>query len=150
MKKPERIIIWSKFVGPRPDGRSQIEYVPEKDIEVNQFDINPYDRHDYDEDDQEVDSSQPQPVIVTDFGVLPLRPYNNIVNFFNLWTGETNFNLSEKIGKILNEAEGVEALDIFSRYRFRVAIGNAFSFQDVRQNIEKSLGVVPKKNKSLV
>jgi hypothetical protein len=39
----------------------------------------------------------------------------------------------------LNVMPGVEILDVFLKYTFRIAIGHAFSFQDVRQNIEQIL-----------
>lgn len=144
-----KMIIWSKYAGIRAEGRNQIEYIPEKEVKSDKFDNDPYERYDFDEDDQETDHSEPQQIVITDFGVIPLRPYNDLAAHFNLWVGETDFNLSDERIEIIDKTRGVEALNIYSRYRFRIAVGSCFSFQEVRQNIEKALGVTPKKSEVL-
>ena len=63
----------------------------------------------------------------------------NLVANFDCWMGHTNFNITEKIKKKLNSAEGVEVLKVCSRYRFFVGIGKMFDFKEVRRNIEDNI-----------
>ncbi len=58
---------------------------------------------------------------------------------YDCWLGHTNFNITEKIKKKLNEVEGVEVLKVCSRYRFFIGVGRMFDFSNVRGNIEKTL-----------
>jgi hypothetical protein len=69
-------------------------------------------------------------------------PYNELTapgSLFNFWVGHTNFNLSKKIVKIIEESEGVEILDVFTRYRFRIGIGKCFSDSETMKTINDKL-----------
>jgi hypothetical protein len=68
-------------------------------------------------------------------GIIPYSENTASNKIFNFWTGHTNFNLSAKICDIIENTEGVETLDIFTRYRFRVSIGKAFIDSDIMRNI---------------
>lgn len=142
----KKTIIWAKWIDPYGKNRNQLEYVPEKDVAEDNFDINLDKRYEFeDQEDVACDhnyaEAESKPVIVTPVGILPLLPYNDISNFFNFWLGETNFNLSQERLFTINNIPGVASLEPLGRYMFRVAIGNCFKFQDVRQDIEKALGV---------
>jgi dimeric dUTPase (all-alpha-NTP-PPase superfamily) len=58
---------------------------------------------------------------------------------FDCWIGHTNFNITTSIKNKLNEVDGIEVLNIVSRYRFFIGIGKMFKFSDVRKDIEKSI-----------
>ena len=58
---------------------------------------------------------------------------------FDCWLGHTNFNLTVKCKDELESIEGVEALNIISRYRFFIGIGKLFSFSNIRPEIETAL-----------
>lgn len=58
---------------------------------------------------------------------------------FDCWVAHTSFNISENIQNIVNRSEGIEVLQICSRYRFFVGIGKLFDFTNVRVNIEKQI-----------
>lgn len=73
--------------------------------------------------------------IATNMGIIPYNEYTDCSKIFNFWVGHTNFNLTKKIVDIIESTEGVETLDIFTRYRFRVAFGKAFSDREVMANI---------------
>jgi hypothetical protein len=53
--------------------------------------------------------------------------------------GHTNFDISKKIAQIIERTDGVETLDIFTRYRFRVSIGKAFDDSETMRNINKTI-----------
>ncbi len=127
-------IIWSKWHNVLGQGDKVPQYIPED--EVTKFDN--FDPEDTSTDDETRYESESNPVVLTPVGMIPLSPFNDPTKVFNFWMGETNFTLTESRVLVLNRITGVEILDIFSRYKFRIAVGNNFNFQDVRQEIEKA------------
>lgn len=61
----------------------------------------------------------------------------SLMSRFDCWIGHTNFNITNSVKNKLNEVDGIEVLNIFSRYRFFIGIGKMFNFSDVRKDIEK-------------
>jgi hypothetical protein len=74
-------------------------------------------------------------VIATPMGVIPVNDNTASGKLFNFWMGHTNFDITEKIAGLIEKIDGVEALDIFTRYRFRIGIGKAFNDSAVMRNI---------------
>lgn len=142
MTDGQNIICWSKWMDPLGRNQDEFEYVPEKDVESydNDQDIL------YDEED-DIDADNPTPVVITPMGILPLKPFNDPTKVFNFWLGETNFNITDKVAGIINTTPGVEIFDVFTRYKFRIAVGNCFKFQSVRQDIEQRLNATRKSDK---
>lgn len=66
------------------------------------------------------------PVIVGPMGIIPLNEHNIPSKVYCFWMGHTNFTITEKVQHDIAKVDGVEALDVFSRYRFRLAVGKAF------------------------
>jgi len=77
--------------------------------------------------------------ISTPMGLVSVNEYTNPAKIFNMWTGETNFTLTEPIVKKIEDVDGVEILDCFTRYRFRFAVGRLFDDNAVREAIRKSI-----------
>src|SRR5574343_129795 len=133
MKTPIKSIAWSKWIDPLGRNRHEFEYLPEEEVE--NFDNNLEDMYENEETDlEEANESSnnisPVPVILTPRGIVPIKPYNDATKIFNFWMGETNFNIGKKRLAIINAVPGVEILDVFTRYKFRIAVGNLFKFQD--------------------
>jgi hypothetical protein len=78
-------------------------------------------------------------VIATPMGIIPIDENTASGKIFNFWIGHTNFNITKFISSIIEKTPGVECLDIFTRYRFRVAIGKAFNSSSVMKNIQDSV-----------
>lgn len=74
-------------------------------------------------------------VIATPMGIIPLNDNTASNKIFNFWLGHTNFDITHNIGRVIEQTNGVETLDIFTRYRFRVAIGKAFDDSIVMRQI---------------
>ena len=72
-------------------------------------------------------------------GIIPLNDNTASNKIFNFWTGHTNFNITGHVLKIIEETEGVETLDIFTRYRFRIAVGKAFEDSEVMRLINQQV-----------
>jgi hypothetical protein len=58
---------------------------------------------------------------------------------FNFWTGHSNFPITKKISDIIENTDGVETLNIFTKYRFRIAIGKSFKDSIVMTNINNNV-----------
>jgi hypothetical protein len=72
-------------------------------------------------------------------GILPYNSANICLKNFNLWIGHTNFSISASIANIIESTDGVETLDVFTRYRFRIGIGKVFSDSSVMRLINNKL-----------
>ena len=55
---------------------------------------------------------------------------------FDCWIGYTNFNITQNISDLIESVDGVEALEIMSRYTFFLGVGKMFNFRNVRLGIE--------------
>lgn len=95
-------------------------------------------------DDQEDDSNDPikktsdaVKVIATPMGLIPYNEYTASSKIFNFWIGHTNFTISKQAANIIENTDGVETLDIFTRYRFRIGIGKVFEDREVMRLIEE-------------
>lgn len=73
--------------------------------------------------------------IATPMGIIPIGNQVSDSNLFNFWVGHSNFNITAKVAEIIEQSEGVESLDIFTRYRFRISVGKAFDDSSVMRNI---------------
>lgn len=122
-------IIWEKWIDPFGE-----------DIEETQW-------NNYDDNDEDIDNistqqelfknkSKPIRVISSPMGLIPYNEYTSSSKIFNFWVGHTNFNLSKEIIDLIESCCGVEILDVFTRYRFRLGIGKCFNDSDVMQKIQ--------------
>jgi hypothetical protein len=101
----------------------------------------------FEEDDDEYDNTKIQlpgrglRLVYTPFGVLPITEYNNPDKNFNFWVCHTNFNISKSVKEAIEAVDGVESLTIFSRYRFRIGVGQLFDASQVKSDIQKALNI---------
>jgi hypothetical protein len=82
-------------------------------------------------------TSNPIKVIATPMGLIPYNEYTASSKIFNFWIGHTNFTISKNTAQIIENTDGVETLDVFTRYRFRVGIGKVFEDREVMRLIEE-------------
>lgn len=83
------------------------------------------------------------PAVLGQFGVVPLHESNLPSALFNFWMGDTNFDLTEEVRNTIESVPGVETLDLYTRYRFRVGIGRAFDQNEVKSAIEVAVQPPP-------
>lgn len=136
------MIVWQKWVDPFGKNPEDIEWPGHNDYEVSD------DFEESDDEDNSLDKvediiktnkSNPIQVIATPMGIIPYNEHTACSKIFNFWVGHTNFNISAKIAKIIEESEGVEILDVFTRYRFRIAIGKLFEDNLVMKKINDNV-----------
>jgi len=123
-------IVWEKWVDPFGEDIDEVKW------------------NDYEDEDNEIyeQSEQlknhlkkPVKVIASPLGLIPYNEYTASGKIFNFWIGHTNFNISQELVNCLEEIDGIEILDVFTRYRFRIAIGKCFTDHGVMNNIKESI-----------
>lgn len=79
--------------------------------------------------------------IQTPWGVFnvtdPFAPYRR----FEMWIGNTDFNVSQSFINKVSNIRGIELVKPLSRYTFIIGIGKLFKFDEVRLSIEMVGGV---------
>lgn len=142
------MIVWQKWVDPFGKNPEDVEWPGYKDHDVS-------DNFDNDDEEEEPSiekamdqiqqiKSNPIQVIATPMGIIPYNEHTACSKIFNFWVGHTNFNITAKVAKIIEDSDGVEILDVFTRYRFRIAIGKLFEdklvMKKINDNIYDELG----------
>ena len=104
-------------------------------------------KHDFiDLIEEEIDEDQilppnhmmPMKAIITPIGLMPMSSLS-MSEIFNFWIGYSNFSITKDIANVIEQSDGVEVLDIITRYRFRVAIGKIFTDRDVMKKINDNV-----------
>lgn len=130
----KRVIIWEKWVDPM--GVSQDDDAEEF---VREEDLSEYEKTESVARNESGTIYKARPAALTNFGIIPINPHNDPAKTFDFWVGHTNFYIGEKTAVIIDETPGVEVFDLFSGYRFRISVGKAFNFRDVRVALETRL-----------
>jgi len=135
--KDDHNIIWEKWRDPF------IGY-DENDIDIDNGSLDFFDEDSEDINNEELlmeknNIAKQVRVISTPMGLIPYNEYTASGKIFNFWIGHTNFNISPVVAQKIEQTEGVETLDVFTRYRFRISIGKAFESRDVMLNIESQI-----------
>ena len=124
-------IVWEKWVDP---------YFQDTESEAQWSDYQEPEEDD-DEESEDIQPTEKMFVISSPMGIIPYNEYSAPSKIFNFWVGHANFDITENIAKIIEKSRGVEILDIFTRYRFRIAIGKGFQDRDVMNVINNSIGL---------
>lgn len=89
---------------------------------------------------EEVQKPKPIRTLVNPhFGIIPIVDANSPGKLFNFWVCHTGVTITSKIAEIIELVDGVETLDVFSRYRFRIAVGKCFQNKEVMDEIEQKI-----------
>lgn len=142
MSEKENRIVWQKWADPFGDDDEIID-----SLESEMLD----DYSHFTEDDSQAQTEEPIEkksivkshknirVMATPMGIIPVTENTASGKIFNFWTGHTNFNITRRIASIIEETEGVETLDIFTRYRFRISVGKAFDDSSIMRSINDNV-----------
>ena len=138
--KSENLIVWQKWFDPLgEDDLDQMEvmesatepefYTEEDEEEVENIDAV----------EEEEFYKRPTKVIMTPMGIIPYTENTASNKIFNFWVGHTNFNLNLRVCRLIEDTEGVETLDVFTRYRFRIGVGKLFDDKSVMRDINETV-----------
>lgn len=122
------LIVWEKWVDPYGSNLDSVEWPGYNENNIIE-----------DEDQIKEPSFNKINVLATKMGIIPFNEHTDCSKIFNFWIGHTNFNITKKIANILQTIDGVETLDIFTRYRFRISFGKAFDERTVIDNINTTI-----------
>jgi len=136
------LIIWEKWVDPFGDDTNEAKWT-DYNNEIDTLD-SPAEDEDVDEEEEYPNNNmkfgeKPIKVIASPLGLIPYNEYTASSKIFKFWIGHSNFNITNTIKEIIENTEGVEILDIFTRYRFRIAIGKCFDDAEVMNSINNNV-----------
>lgn len=123
--KKEPLIIWQKWVDPFGQDSDETRWTDYESASADLIDI----------DEESPIKKHTVKVIASPMGLIPYSEHTAAGKIFNFWTGHSNFNISPAIADAIELVDGVETLDIFTRYRFRVGIGKCFDEASTMQDI---------------
>ncbi len=139
----KKLIVWEKWMDPFGRDTDEAKWIDyNNDLSAFHQDDDLYDNSTDHIDEPKIKipiPDDPVKVIASPLGLIPYNEHTASSKIFNFWLGHTNFNISKKIKHIIENTEGVEILDIFTRYRFRIAIGKCFDVSDVMNSINNSI-----------
>lgn len=92
-------------------------------------------------DDKFADDVVGQPMLVSPVQHHPSTEYLCDIDEFDFRIMHTNFNITGDVAEVIEGVDGVETLEIFTRYRARVGIGKCFVFRDVRDKIATAVNL---------
>jgi hypothetical protein len=127
------LIVWEKWVDPL--GLEQEESYINEFFEDDQNDDNDSIDNVVDNFDDNKKPPKNMRVLSTPMGLIPMDQTLSAGKVFNFWVGYTNFNITKPIAYIIEKTNGVETLDIFTRYRFRIGVGKLFEDGEVMREI---------------
>jgi hypothetical protein len=133
------LISWQKWLDPfGSDDVENLEHDPYlADYEEQESDGTTENINDEEQENKIINTTQRVKVIATPMGIIPVTDNTMSGKIFNFWIGHTNFDITHKVADVIEKTDGVETLDIFTRYRFRIAVGKAFDDSSVMRDINK-------------
>lgn len=143
----ENTIVWQKWVDPfgGDDPEQEILEAIAQKINDPEF-LEEEEENNFLEEESEDDELHEQiiaktqvRVMATPMGIIPMTENTASSKIFNFWVGHTNFDITRKVSDIIEKTEGVETFDVFTRYRFRVGVGKAFSDSEVMREINSKV-----------
>jgi len=129
-------VYWEKWTDAYQE---EIESDAERDSLKPTEDEQNLDPFSFEEEDSEPMHFSEIKTIFTPFGILPLTEHSLASNHFKFWVGHTNFKIPANFYNLIATVKGVEAVDIFSPYRFRIAVGRLFQDRDVMSGVRGSI-----------
>jgi hypothetical protein len=127
----EPLIVWEKWIDPFGQALEEAKWT-DYENEIDTIDDIEY----VDDDEMEM---RPIKAIATPMGIIPYNELTAPSSLFNFWVGPTNFDINKKIAITIEKSEGVEILDIFTRYRFRIGIGKCFNDSETMKLINDKI-----------
>jgi hypothetical protein len=135
-------IVWQKWIDPFGQDHEESAYLDydneNPDMASIQSSSNKEDQS-IEEDNEDLIKKRSIKVIASPMGLIPYNEHTASGKIFNFWLGHTNFDITAQVSKIIEDTDGVEALDIFTRYRFRIAVGKCFGSSETMVRIQENI-----------
>jgi len=69
-------------------------------------------------------------------GPINLNSNHNIIDYYDIWIMDTNFDITQKVSDQISKIEGIEIFYPVSRYKSIVGFGKLFKASEVKVNVE--------------
>lgn len=128
-------IVWEKWIDPFLSNLKDVDATtPDDDVEDEEDDDEYLDTFQQKERSQKMGlRNGTGPVMIGPMGIIPINEHNTPSKIYCFWMGHTNFSITKTLRRVIEKVAGVETLDVFTRYRFRVAVGKAFLDEERNQ-----------------
>tara|TARA_E500000331_G_C17225568_1_gene700154 strand:+ start:114 stop:839 length:726 start_codon:yes stop_codon:yes gene_type:complete len=154
----EKKIVWEKWIDPLNTNIDEVEYPghdypsleEEKSYEL--FSTDPLFEEKMDEySDSEEEhhkkniSYNPMRIVSTPHGFVSLTEHSFASKNFDFWTLHYSRDITKKVEEIIEKCEGVESLNVLTRYRARIGFNRpliqsgVFNLSEIKKNIENSI-----------
>ena len=152
-----RQIGWEKWVDPYGENLDEVEWPgafgtfesDEMDEKIERIESGEVPDDEWNEDEYDLleinPNSQrhkrpikPMKILATPLGLIPMTEWTTPSKIFNFWVAHCNFRMTKRLQEILDTTDGVETLDIYTSYRWRIGVGKAFNSQMVKETILKN------------
>jgi hypothetical protein len=140
-------ICWQKYIDPLQTNIQ--EFDPTNEVELGKEPEEDFVTTDI--EDNIIYGIDNQKIISTPFGLLTVNSNSLATSNFDFWIMHTNFDITPTIAATISNIEGVETIEILTRYRARIGFPisefidkngkrqRLFSSTEIKQKIEKSL-----------
>lgn len=142
-------VYWEKWVDPYKLSIDEIEWNEFDEENPNEkLELQDLPSHKYAQDFENDGDSSDAPRFVqtpgikhlfTPFGIIPLTEHTHPGKLFKFWTGHSNFSLTKELAILMADIPGIETLNIWTRYRFRIGIGKLFDDKVVMFNLKEAM-----------
>ena len=145
-KSPD--VYWEKWVDPYQLDHDEFSWhefdesdIEETDVTFSDLPASEYEKEFETDEQNEVRFLQTPAIkhLFTPFGIIPLTEYSHPAKLFKFWTGHANFSISKELALVMAKIPGVETLNIWTRYRFRIGIGKLFDDKMVMFDLKEAM-----------
>lgn len=126
------LIVWEKWKDPLLTQLGNSDTQNDEEDEYEEPDFNQY-------NERPKKALWPAQVVMTPFGFLSINENLPIGEVFNFWIAHSNFAITKKISNMIEETEGVETLEVYTKYRFKIGVGKAFSDSETMRHINNKI-----------
>ena len=154
----EEKIVWEKWIDPLNTNVDEVEYPGhdypsmDEDKSYELFSTDPLfeDKMDeYADADEEHSrkniSYNPMRIVSTPHGFVSLTEHSFASKNFDFWTLHYSRDITKKVEEIIEKCEGVESINVLTRYRARIGFNRpliqsgVFNLSEIKKNIENSI-----------
>lgn len=152
MTNNKKQVVWEKWVDPMNSNIDEVEFpgynLPSMDGAERETDyLAPMDSEYSGElpfDPDEFHAADRQRVVNTQFGFMTLTEHSYASKHFDFWTVHCNFPITELVAEAIEDAPGVESINVLTRYRARLGFNRpllesgAFNLTEIRLGVERA------------
>lgn len=143
--------VWTKWICPLNSNLNEVEFPGYDVTDEDEDDEYTYMEAEYgnpiaigeeeEKGKQKFSGGTGQKMISTPFGFFALTDNTQAAKQFDLWVLHTNFDITGEIAELIENVDGVETIDVLTRYRVRIGFPRSglFKTKNIKWAIEEAL-----------